>query len=623
VATREPVALYRVTEADLRRVARNEEHREMLRSIGKRSAIWVPLIARDRVLGVMSVGYGESRRRYEPDDLVLMRELARRAALAVDNSLLYRAVDRAETRQAAVATLGQSALAGTSTDDLLIQVAQVLARVMAVPFVEVLEMLPDEKRLLLVAGVGWQEGIVGTATVDAGQGSQGGHTVATVGPVVVSDLPAEERFSPPPLLMNHGVISGVTVVIGGPTAPWGVLGAHTDTRRIFAEDDVLFLQAVANVLAAAIERRKTEERLNAVAEAERARAAELKAVLQSMRDAVVVSDNRGQVVLANLAAEELLGKRLRQGMRGILKAFSWPNGLRAPAILTESNGVEVRVRDDETAATEPDNAEPVAATRWMELMSYPVRGDGPDADDAGHILIMRDVTAARDARAVRDAFIGILSHELRTPVTTIYGGSEVLARSGSTLAESVRREVYDDIRAESDRLYRLVENLLVLSRVEREGLAIEREPILLQRLLPRVVSAEAVRWPAAKFELDIKPGLPPAVAEDIYVEQVVRNLLTNAAKYGDGAVLVCAEATERATIRVTVRDDGPGFKDGEEQRLFEIFYRSPAATRRASGAGIGLFVAQQLVRAMGGHIWAANRPEGGAEFGFEIPVFPD
>jgi PAS domain S-box-containing protein len=617
VASRQPIALYRVTEADLQRVARNEEHREMLRQLGMRSAIWVPLIARDRVLGVMSVGYGDQRRRYTTEDLQLMTELARRAALAVDNSLLYRAVDRAETRQAAVAALGQNALAGTAIDELLTQAAEAMARVMAVPMVEVLEMMPSERRLRLVAGVGWRSGTVGTATVDAGQGSQGGYTVATVGPVIVDDLSAETRFKPPELLTGHGVVSGVTVVIGGLRSPWGVLGAHTDVRRVFAEDDVLFLQAVANVLAAAIERRKTEDRLNAVADAERARAAELKAVIESMRDAVIVFDGHGHVLLANPAAEALLGRRLRQGMRAILRAFAWPAGQR-PSVLREAGAIELQLKADRQAS---DHAQPPTANPWMEVSAYPVNVGEERGGEVGTIVVMRDITAARDARAVRDAFIGILSHELRTPVTTIYGGSEVLARSGSTLAESVRREVYDDIRAESDRLYRLVENLLVLSRVEREGLAIEREPILLQRLLPRVVSAEAVRWPAASFELDIKPALPPVAAEETYVEQVVRNLLTNAGKYGDGSIMVRAEILDEARVRVTVCDDGPGFKAGEEERLFEMFYRSPAATRRASGAGIGLFVTQQLVRAMGGHIWAANRAEGGAEFVFELPVF--
>lgn len=611
VTSRQPVALYRVTEEELRRVARDEEQREMLRALGMRSAIWVPLIARDRVLGVISVGYGESRRRYGPPDLQLMRELAGRAALAVDNAMLYREVERAEQRQTAVATLGQEALSGLDIDKLLDSAAEVVARVMAVPFVEVLEMTPDEQRLRLVAGVGWRPGLIGHATVDAGQGSQGGYTVATVGPIVLEDIATEARFSPPFLLTSHGVISGVTVVIGGPTAPWGVLGAHSEVRRRFADDDVAFVQAVANVLAAAIERRTTEDRLNAVAEAERARAAELKAVIESMGDAVVVSDARGEVLLANPTAEALLGRRLQLGPRAILRAFVWPAGKRPPATLVDVGSVELQLR----RAGADDSG------RWMEVSAYPVQVGDEGAGGGGTILIMRDVTAARDARAVRDAFIGILSHELRTPVTTIYGGSEVLARSGATLAESVRREVYEDIRAESDRLYRLVENLLVLSRVEREGLAIEREPILLQRLLPRVVNAEAARWPEVNFKLDTKAGLPPAAAEETYVEQVVRNLLTNAAKYGGETVLVSAEATPSGAIKVTVCDEGPGFREGEEGRLFEIFYRSPSATRRASGAGIGLFVSQQLIRAMGGRIWAANRPEGGAEFGFELPVF--
>jgi signal transduction histidine kinase len=79
--------------------------------------------------------------------------------------------------------------------------------------------------------------------------------------------------------------------------------------------------------------------------------------------------------------------------------------------------------------------------------------------------------------------------------------------------------------------------------------------------------------------------------------------------------------TRDDALRVTVADRGPGFDKGQERRLFEIFYRTPDATRRASGAGIGLFVTQQLIEAMGGRIWAANRPAGGAEFGFEVPLF--
>jgi signal transduction histidine kinase len=607
LATLEPIALYDVGEAELRQLARDERHFEMLRRLGLRSAMWIPLTIRGRVLGVLSVGYGDGARRYSPADLALLRELARRAALALDNALLYRVVQRAETRQAALATLGQKALGGMAYDELAQSAAIAVARVMDVPFVEVLDLSPESRELLLVAGVGWHAGSVGTRTVPAGLGSQGGYTLTTVGPVIVEELATEERFSMPALLADHSVVSGVTVVIGSPANPYGVLGAHTDQRRAFADDDVNFLQAVANVLAATRERQEDDARLSALASAELARAAQLKGVIESIGDAVVVCDPLGVVVLSNPAADALLAGRLTEGLAGIMRAFDWPAGESGE--LPPGEGVELGLIDAERE-------------RWIELSAFPIlAGDNLSRAD-GTILVMRDVTAARNARAVREAFLSVLSHELRTPVTTIYGISEIMSRdSAAAMSDASRSELFDDIRAEADRLYRLVENLLVISRVERQGLSIDTEPVLIQRLIPKVVESEATRWPEASWRTELPADLPPVAAEETYIEQVLRNLLGNAAKYGGaGPVTVTAEeGSESVTVRV--RDAGPGFPPAEVDRLFDLFYRSPDAARRASGAGIGLFVSRQLVEAMGGTIAARNLPEGGAEFACEIPIF--
>jgi PAS domain S-box-containing protein len=608
LATLEPIALYDVDEHELRALARDERHFSMLTRLGLSSAMWVPLTVRERVVGVLSVGYGQGARRYSANDLGLLRELARRAALALDNALLYRAVERTEIRQAALATLGQEALAGVPYDQLTQMAAESLAGVMDVPFVEVLELKPDRRELLLVAGVGWKEGLLRSATVKAGLGSQGGYTLTTVGPVVVEDLRAETRFTPPALLADHDVVSGLTVMIGSPQNPYGVLGTHTSDRRVFADDDVNFLQTVANVLAAARERQNDEERLSALASAEQARAAQVKGVIESIGDAVVVCDALGSVVLSNPAADALLGGYLSDGLAGIMRAFAWPVG-RSTGELHPGEGIELRVDDE-------------SGDKWIELSAFPVLAGERPAGAGGTILVMRDVTAARNARAVRDAFLGVLSHELRTPVTTIYGSSEILSRrSASGMSEERRREVYDDIRSEADRLYRLVENLLVLSRVERQGLTIDTEPVLLQRLIPRVVESEAARWPHASWRTELPANLPPVAAEETYIEQVLRNLLGNAAKYGgDGPVTIAAEDSGN-TVTVRVADAGPGFPEDEVNKLFDLFYRSPTVVRRAAGAGIGLFVSRQLVSAMGGQMTAQNRPEGGAEFAFDIPVF--
>ena len=142
----------------------------------------------------------------------------------------------------------------------------------------------------------------------------------------------------------------------------------------------------------------------------------------------------------------------------------------------------------------------------------------------------------------------------------------------------------------------------------------------MQRLLPRVVQSEEGRWPGVSFQLRIASGLPTVSADPTYVEQVVRNLLANAAKYGglESAVVIEADRGD-GEVLVRVLDDGPGFPIEERDRLFELFYRSARTAATAGGAGIGLFVCARLVAAMGGRIWAEPRPTGGAEFGFALP----
>ncbi|MFQ5341915.1 MAG: PAS domain S-box protein, partial [Anaerolineae bacterium] len=162
-------------------------------------------------------------------------------------------------QQAVVAGLGQRALAGIDLAALMDEAVERVAETLLVEYCKVLELLPDGEALLLRAGVGWQAGLVGQATVSAGLESQAGYTLVSHEPVIVEDLSTETRFSGPPLLHDHGVVSGISVIIQGEGRPFGVMGAHTTSRRTFTQDDVHFLQAAANVLAAAIQRRRAEE----------------------------------------------------------------------------------------------------------------------------------------------------------------------------------------------------------------------------------------------------------------------------------------------------------------------------------------------------------------------------
>jgi len=237
--------------------------------------------------------------------------------------------------------------------------------------------------------------------------------------------------------------------------------------------------------------------------------------------------------------------------------------------------------------------------------------------------LARLVATERRASVLRDAFNSIISHELRTPITAIYGGAKLLARRDRALNEETRRELLDDVEAEADRLYRLVEDLLVLSRSERGLIERVGEPVAVSRIVERVVNSEQEHWPSVNVAAEVT-AMGAASGDETYVEQVLRNLISNAAKYspaGSEARVIVDEVADG--IRVRVVDQGEGFGEAEAERLFELYYRSPQMASKIGGAGIGLFVCRALVEAMGGRIWATPRPEGGAEFGFVLDRYSD
>jgi PAS domain S-box-containing protein len=300
------------------------------------------------------------------------------------------------------------------------------------------------------------------------------------------------------------------------------------------------------------------------------------------------------------------------------------------------DGIREALRTGETYDAEFRVLHPDGSIRWAHSVGRMVRdADGRPARMLG---TTRDVTdrklaeaerdrmidAEREAARLRDAFIGVVSHELRTPITTIFGGTRVLARRWRRMKPGQRDDLLRDIVEEADRLYRLVEDLLVLTRVERGTLDIGDEPVHVGRIVERVVASERARWPEVTFEMAVAPGLPSAVGEDAYIEQVLRNLLGNAAKYGgSGSTVTATVDAGDDGVRMRVLDEGPGVDEQELDRLFDLFYRSPAIATTVGGAGIGLFVCHRLVAAMGGRITAERRPERGSVFVVTLPRYLD
>ena len=246
------------------------------------------------------------------------------------------------------------------------------------------------------------------------------------------------------------------------------------------------------------------------------------------------------------------------------------------------------------------------------------------AADQGAQAIERAILHANDqeARRFQEAFIGVVSHELRTPITTILAGSRLLSRRLQDDPSAL--DLSQDIEVEADRLARIVDDLLVLSRLERRHLTVGDEPVHLDHLLRRVIGSEAARWPDHRFEALSTAGSHVVVGDETYIEQVLRNLISNAAKYSarGSLVEVVVEDVADTEVRVLVLDEGPGVAPKEIDDLFSLFYRSPSTAASAAGAGIGLFVSRRLVSEMGGRMWARPRAQRGSEFGFSLGRFP-
>jgi len=233
-------------------------------------------------------------------------------------------------------------------------------------------------------------------------------------------------------------------------------------------------------------------------------------------------------------------------------------------------------------------------------------------DRANHALTLANQT--------RDELLSLVSHELRTPLTTIVGTADVLLRHPQSLDEPTRVQALTDIFEGGQRLQNLIENMLVLGQLAT-GEVVEREPMLLQRLVPNLLSERNRNYSERVFVMDVPDDLPPVMGQVTYVQQVIQNYLSNAGKYSDAAtpieVRVAREPDDGVAVRVL--DRGPGVAEGELEHLFEAFFRANTTRGNASGAGLGLAVCKRMVEAQGGRAWAANREGGGLEAGFSLP----
>jgi PAS domain S-box-containing protein len=347
-------------------------------------------------------------------------------------------------------------------------------------------------------------------------------------------------------------------------------------------------------------------------------------LLESLDVAIYTTDADGRIDYYNDAAAQLWGRRPDLGEQwcGSFRLM-WIDG--APMAHDECPmAVALRerrpVRGAEAVAERPDGTRVV-------FQPFPTPLFDGAGELRGAINVMVDVTertrvehALRVSNAVKDEFLGLVSHEMRTPVTTILGNARLLLDRAERLADADRRSMVSDIGSDAERLAAIIDNLLMLTRLE-SGMHVDFEPQVLDHVVRLSGESYAARH-ARQITVNTSQARHLIVEADAtFLAMLLDNLFSNADKYSPKDQPI--EVTLRESgdnAEVVVRDRGIGLPTEPGVDIFAPFYRAPEARDRAAGIGVGLAVCRRIVEAQGGRIWAIAREGGGSEFGFSLPL---
>jgi PAS domain S-box-containing protein len=397
----------------------------------------------------------------------------------------------------------------------------------------------------------------------------------------------------------------VSVAVRGRGRPLGVLTCGRIVPTLpYAAADVALMEDLAARIGIAIDRARLDREVEERADAGR--------VLTYVADGVLLVDRAGVARLWNPAAEKITGIAAADlvGHPAAERIGGWREAL-----------------DSVPVSSSPDPGHPevivpiegVHGERWIST-------SGVQFFD-GTVYAFRDVTEVRQLEELKADFIATASHELRTPLAAVYGAAQTLLRHDFALDEAGRERFVSLIADESERLGRIVNEILLANQLDAGRVDLVADAFDPGELVERVVDAARVHAPPnVVLERAVPPGVPDVAADRDKVRQVLVNLVENAMKYspGGGRIEVGLESGQESgaeTVVFFVKDEGLGIPPDEQARIFEKFYRlDPQMTRGVGGTGLGLYICSELVNRMGGHIWVDSTEGKGSTFLLELPA---
>ena len=390
-------------------------------------------------------------------------------------------------------------------------------------------------------------------------------------------------------LLAHGRSLGAITFIAG------------ESGIVYGAEDLALAKDLARHAALAVDNarhyRAAEERGNAAR------------VLSYVGDGVFLLDRRGVIRLWNPAAEAITGLP-REAVIDRLAEDAIPGWTAIRDRVPVSSAPGQPAGRPETTPLDVGEQE-----LWLSISGV--------AFADGTVYAFRDLTEERRLEELRSEFVATASHELRTPLAAVYGAAMTLKRHDVELGDDRRERLLDVISDESDRLARIVNDILWASRLDSGRVDVSLESVDPAVCALRSIEAHRAHLPASiRIDLLASDHLPSMLADPDKVRQVLTNLIDNAVKFSlDGGTIEVRVEPHEHSVRFSVRDEGIGMPPHEQRRIFEKFYRlDPNLTRGVGGTGLGLYICRELVKRMDGRIWVASKQGQGSTFFFELPA---
>jgi PAS domain S-box-containing protein len=338
---------------------------------------------------------------------------------------------------------------------------------------------------------------------------------------------------------------------------------------------------------------------------------EAERVLAHLGDGVFVVDHHGVVRLWNQAAEAITGLRTRD-VRGQKADDSIPGWATIAALVPVADrpGEGQGPSSSETVPIDIDGRE-----LWLSVVAV--------ALDDDTVYAFRDATHDRRLEDLRAQFVATISHEIRTPLASLHGAAMTLREHD--LPAQTQDDLLEMIAEQSNRLAGLVEEILVAGQLDSGSLSVVADTFDPEELVRGVVTVAHSRVAEEReIEVTVPPGVPKVHGDGERTRQVLLNLIDNAIKYSPSGGQIDVRLTPVGDhLRFSVHDRGLGIPIGEQERIFDKFYRlDPDQRRGIGGTGLGLYICRELVRSMHGRIWVDSEPGKGTTFAFELPAEP-